>query len=79
MAFCFQDDLLTQILSLVAIPPIFLASFSYEKNIQSWEKVGAVPFTLACLENKCVRREVDDSSDDNGDLKLEQDLEDNCI
>ncbi len=44
------------------------------------EKVGAVPFTKECLRNECVRWEVDDGSiDDNGDLKLEQDLEGNCV
>jgi hypothetical protein len=64
----------------VVIPPIFLTAFSYEKNIRSWEKVGAVPFTKECLRNECVCREVDDGSiDDNGDLKLEQDLEGNCV
>ncbi len=54
------------------IPPIFLTAFSYEKNIQRWEKVGAVPLTMTCLENECVFREVDYSNDDHGDLKLEQ-------
>ncbi len=64
----------------MAIPPIFLTAFSYEKNIQSWGKVGAVPFTRECLRNECERREVDDGCiDNNGDLKLEQDLEGNCM
>jgi len=62
----------------IAIPPIFDSAFSYEKNIQSWEKVGAVPFTMRCLENRCVRREAEDESNDNPDLKLEQDLENTC-
>jgi hypothetical protein len=59
---------------------IFLTLFSYEKSIRSREKVGAVPFTSKCLENECICQEVDDgSTDDNGDLKLDQDLENACV
>jgi hypothetical protein len=33
---------------------------------------------MRCLKNQCVRREAEDESNDNPDLKLEQDLENTC-
>jgi hypothetical protein len=48
---------------LQAIPPIFATAFSYERNIRSWEKVGAVPFTMNCLHNEAVHVEVNDERD----------------
>ena len=55
--------LLTQ-RGLQAIPPIFSTAFSYERNIRSWEKVGAVPFTMNCLNDESVCIEIDDAQDD---------------
>jgi hypothetical protein len=49
---------------LQAIPPIFSTAFSYERNIRSWEKVGAVPFTMNCLNDESVCIEIDDAQDD---------------
>jgi hypothetical protein len=49
---------------LQAIPPIFATAFSYERNLRSWEKVGAVPFTMNCLNNEAFRVEVNDERDE---------------
>jgi len=43
---------------LQAIPLFFSTAFSYERNIRSWEKVGAVPFTTNRLKNDLVHAEV---------------------
>jgi hypothetical protein len=49
---------------LQAIPPIFSTAFSYERNIRSWEKVGAISFTMNCLNNESVSVEIDDAQND---------------
>jgi len=49
---------------LQAIPPIFATALGYERNIRSWEKVGAVPFTMNCLNNEAVCVEVNDERDE---------------
>ena len=36
----------------------FVIAFSKEKCLHSWSKVGAAPFTMACLESETVRHEL---------------------
>jgi len=49
-------------LGVEAIPPIYNTAFNRERNLLSWSKVGAVPFTIQCLQDESVRVEVDETS-----------------
>jgi hypothetical protein len=34
---------------------MFVTAFSYEKNIHSWEKIGALPFTMDVYTRKYMK------------------------
>ncbi len=50
--------------------------FTREKILWSWAKVGFVPFTRSCLQNKRVRRELGQHNKDEAleDLQVENDM-----
>ena len=43
------------------------ATFNVESNLHSWAEVGAVPFTMKCLENRKVGHDGTDRDDPNFD------------
>jgi hypothetical protein len=49
----------------------FNTHFTKEKILWSWAKVGFVPFTRSCLENKRVRKELGQHKEDAGLVNLQ--------
>ena len=52
----------------------FEMSFSRERNLACWRKVGAVPLTRACLASDQVRREVVINSEGSYDLTVDPEV-----
>jgi hypothetical protein len=48
----------------LTIESAFQCGFSKEQCIAAWEKVGAVPFSRICLQDKKVRRSIGDGAED---------------
>ena len=55
----------------------FSAGFSKDACLRAWEKVGAAPCTMVCLDDAHVRRQLGDADDQENDaMRLIQDLND---